>query len=102
MDEDQQQQQQLDTQQQQAGGSSSSSSQGGQAAAAAAAVGAASEEAESVQVAKGSLVVNCVAAVITAAITALVESPLELFRHNSQAGHIQGNFIKEMLRVSMR
>lgn len=100
LDEEQQQQQQLDSQQQQAGGSSSSRSQGRQAAAAA--VGDASEEAESVQVAKGSLVVNCVAAVITAAITALVESPLELFRHNSQAGHIQGNFIREMWRVSRR
>lgn len=52
------------------------------------------------QVAKGSLLVNCVAAVITAAITALVESPLELFRHNSQAGQIQGNFLREMWRVS--
>jgi hypothetical protein len=96
-DDQQQQQQQLNTQQQQASGSTSSS----QGRPAAAAVGDASEAAESVQVAKGSLLVNCAAAVITAAITALVESPLELFRHNSQAGHIQGNFIREMCRVSI-
>lgn len=51
------------------------------------------------QVAEGSMFVNCSAAVITAALTALVESPLELFRHNSQAGQIQGNFLAEMWRV---
>jgi hypothetical protein len=55
-----------------------------------------------VQVAEGSMFVNCSAAVITAALTALVESPLELFRHNSQAGQIQGNFLAEMWRVRDR
>jgi hypothetical protein len=85
--------------------SSTSSSQGRTATSsqhAAAAAGAASEEAESVQVAEGSMFVNCSAAVITAALTALVESPLELFRHNSQAGQIQGNFLTEMWKVRGR
>jgi hypothetical protein len=108
-DSDQQQQQQQQTttttsdKQQHHADPSSSSRRGRSRTSEAAAAGGgadASEEAESVQVAKGSLLVNCGAAVITAAITALVESPLELFRHNSQAGQIQGNFLREMWRVS--
>lgn len=96
----QQQQQTSDKQQQHADPRSSSRRGRSRSSKAAAVAGDAdvSEEAESVQVAKGSLLVNCVAAVITAAITALVESPLELFRHNSQAGQIQGNFLREMWR----
>lgn len=97
---DKEQQQLLDKQQQQQQTCHSSSGEGQGSITAAAAAGDASSEAESVQVAKGSLLVNCAAAVITAAITALVESPLELFRHNSQAGQIQGNFLREMWRVS--
>lgn len=101
-DSDPQQQQQQTADKQQMHADPGSSSRRGRSKSKAAAAGGAdaSEEAESVQVAKGSLLVNCVAAVITAAITALVESPLELFRHNSQAGQIQGNFLREMWRVS--
>jgi hypothetical protein len=47
------------------------------------------------------MLVNMGAAIITAALTALVESPLELYRHNSQAGHIQGNFLTAMLQVCL-
>jgi hypothetical protein len=43
---------------------------------------------------------NVLAAVLTAAATAVVEAPLELFRHNSQAGQFQGNFVREMWKVS--
>eukprot|EP00878_Enallax_costatus_P023417 GHUV01024908.1.p1 GENE.GHUV01024908.1~~GHUV01024908.1.p1 ORF type:complete len:329 (+),score=115.82 GHUV01024908.1:267-1253(+) len=49
---------------------------------------------------EGSMAVNVASAVITAALTAVFEAPLELFRHNSQAGQIQGNFVKEMWKVS--
>lgn len=48
---------------------------------------------------EGNMAVNVAAAVITAALTAVFEAPLELFRHNSQAGQIQGNFVKEMWKV---
>lgn len=92
---EEEQQQQL-----QAGQLSAASGTTSTAAAAAAAGVSGDGEAVSVQVAEGSLLVNCVSAVITAALTALVESPLELFRHNSQAGHIQGNFLTEMWKVS--
>jgi hypothetical protein len=33
--------------------------------------------------------VNLVASIFTALVTALVESPVELFRHNQQAGTVQ-------------
>ena len=65
----------------------------------AAAAVATSSEPESVQIARGSMLVNMGAAIITAALTALVESPLELYRHNSQAGHIPGNFLTAMVQV---
>mmetsp|Transcript_2226 Transcript_2226/g.5697 ORF Transcript_2226/g.5697 Transcript_2226/m.5697 type:complete len:592 (+) Transcript_2226:140-1915(+) len=41
--------------------------------------------------------VNVLASIFTAIATALVESPVELFRHNQQAGTVQGNFMREML-----
>ena len=44
---------------------------------------------------------NVLAAVLAAAATAVVEAPLELFRHSSQAGQFQGNFVKEMWKVSL-
>jgi hypothetical protein len=66
----------------------------------AAAVSTGGDAPMSQQVGEGSLVVNVVAAVITAAVTALVESPLELFRHNSQAGHVAGNFLPAMFKVA--
>jgi hypothetical protein len=52
--------------------------------------------------ADGSLMVNMWSAAITAAVTALVEAPLELFRHNSQAGQLQGNFVRAMWRTLRR
>ncbi|GAX73771.1 hypothetical protein CEUSTIGMA_g1222.t1 [Chlamydomonas eustigma] len=39
---------------------------------------------------------NLIAAALGALATALVESPVELFRHQAQAGLISGNLIKEM------
>lgn len=44
------------------------------------------------------------AAAIAAVATALVEAPLELFRHNAQAGTCAagGNFMREMWRVGRR
>ncbi|GLC69728.1 hypothetical protein PLESTF_000873400 [Pleodorina starrii] len=37
------------------------------------------------------------AAAVAAVATALVESPVELFRHNAQAGLVQPNFMREMV-----
>jgi hypothetical protein len=69
----------------------------------AAAAAAESDEAEerpiSHDVGRGSMALNMACAVITAVITAVVEAPLEQFRHNSQAGNINGNFVREMWRV---
>lgn len=45
---------------------------------------------------------NVVAAVMAAFITAVVESPVELFRHNQQAGTTKGNFLREMVTVVRR
>lgn len=42
---------------------------------------------------------NIFAAVVAALCTAVVEAPIELFRHNAQAGLVKGSFIKEMFRV---
>ena len=39
---------------------------------------------------------NMMAASIGAIATALVESPVELFRHQAQAGTVGGNFVQEM------
>lgn len=39
---------------------------------------------------------NMLAASIGALATALVESPVELFRHQAQAGNVGGNFVQEM------
>lgn len=47
----------------------------------------------------GKLAANVLAAFLTAALTAVVEAPLEMFRHNAQAGQLKGSFIKEMWRV---
>lgn len=44
---------------------------------------------------------NLFAAVMGALATALVESPVELFRHQAQAGLVSGNFMKEMM-VTLR
>lgn len=40
---------------------------------------------------------NMLAASIGALATALVESPVELFRHQAQAGTVNGNFVQEMV-----
>lgn len=42
---------------------------------------------------------NMVGATVGAVMTALVEGPLELFRHQAQAGLISGNLFKEMGNV---
>lgn len=78
-----------------------SSSTGKQKAAAAVHSSDAAESDASSSAHEGSVGVNIAAAVITAALTAVFEAPLELFRHNSQAGQIQGNFVKEMWKVTL-
>lgn len=40
---------------------------------------------------------NMLAASIGALATALVESPVEMFRHQAQAGTVGGNFVQEMV-----
>lgn len=40
---------------------------------------------------------NLMAAAVGALATALVESPVELFRHKAQAGVGSGNFLQEMV-----
>jgi hypothetical protein len=40
---------------------------------------------------------NLMAATVGALATALVESPVELFRHQAQAGTVNGNFLSEMV-----
>jgi hypothetical protein len=40
---------------------------------------------------------NLMAATVGALATALVESPVELFRHQAQAGVGNGNFLSEMI-----
>lgn len=40
---------------------------------------------------------NMVGATVGAICTALIEGPLELFRHQAQAGLISGNLFKEMV-----
>ena len=45
---------------------------------------------------------NIAAAVLAASVTAVVESPVELFRHNQQAGLIKGDFLREMVTVVRR
>lgn len=45
---------------------------------------------------------NITAAALAAIITAVVEAPVELFRHNAQAGIVKANFMKEMVRVTKR
>ena len=45
---------------------------------------------------------NVMAAILAAALTAVVESPVELFRHNQQAGLIKGDFMREMLSTVRR
>lgn len=42
---------------------------------------------------------NMLAASIGALATALVESPVELFRHQAQAGTVGGNFMQEMAKT---
>lgn len=42
---------------------------------------------------------NMLAASIGALATALVESPVELFRHQAQAGTVGGNFVQEMVKT---
>ncbi|KAG2491952.1 hypothetical protein HYH03_009684 [Edaphochlamys debaryana] len=42
------------------------------------------------------------AAAFAALATALVESPVELFRHNAQAGLVQSNFLREMVTTVRR
>ena len=47
-------------------------------------------------------VANITAAFLAAFLTAVVESPVELFRHNQQAGIIKGDFLREMLSTVRR
>lgn len=42
---------------------------------------------------------NAIAAMVGAFCTAMVESPIELFRHKAQAGLISGNLVQEMSRT---
>lgn len=101
---DQQQQQQRGAKRRASSGSTSSSSEKGSAAGGGdgSSSGAGRVEPPPAAASDGSLAVNILSAVITAAITALVEAPLETFRHNSQAGTICGNFVLEMIRVARR
>lgn len=46
--------------------------------------------------------VNMLAAALAALATAVVESPVELFRHNQQAGLVKGDFMREMASVVRR
>lgn len=46
--------------------------------------------------------VNILAAAFAALATAVVESPVELFRHNQQAGIVKGDFMREMASVVRR
>lgn len=83
------------------GASAAGSAAGATPAGAAAGVAAAATSSEegAAADADGRMAANVLSAILTAAITALVESPLELFRHNSQAGQCQPNFVAEMWRV---
>ena len=47
-------------------------------------------------------IANSAAAVLSAFITAVVESPVEPFRHNQQAGIIKGDFMREMVTSVQR
>lgn len=52
--------------------------------------------------AQGKTFANVTAAALAAIITAVVEAPVELFRHNAQAGLVKANFLKEMVKVTRR
>lgn len=47
-------------------------------------------------------ITNLVASISSALVTALIEAPTELFRHNAQAGLMAPNFLREMTRVASR